>query len=258
MSALGETLANERRRAGRTIGDVEQATRIRGGLLAALEKGEYDRLPSSPAYVRGYITSIAKYLEIAPEPLLKLYEQDTRHRPGMESQRIRLPEPEHPTSADVHVIPVRGALLIAIVVALIVLAVWGIGKLVSGPKEPARLPLPAGSATSTPEAGAALATEPAAGEDAQPAGEPTALTPFTLRVAIAEGQASWLRVTVDGLKAYEGTMEDGESREWRITDSATVRMGRPSAVSVYRDGEKITDVPKGEIPTYQLSALPPD
>lgn len=258
MSTLGETLANERRRAGRTIGDVEQATRIRGGLLEALEKGDWDHLSMSPAYVRGYITSIAKFLEIAPEPLLKMYEQETRHRPAGDSRRIVLPELEHPTSADVHVIPLRGALAIAAIVALIVLAVWGIGKLASGPKEPATLPLPTEVATSAPATDSAATTEPATGDDAQPAGQPAELTPFTLKVAIAEGQASWLRVTVDGLKAYEGTMEDGESREWRVTDSASVRMGRPSAVSVYRDGEKITEVPKGEIPTFEMSALPPE
>ncbi len=62
-ATLGETLANERRRQGKTLSDVEAATRIRGRLIESLEHGDYDALPS-PAYVKGYIQSYASYLEL--------------------------------------------------------------------------------------------------------------------------------------------------------------------------------------------------
>ena len=42
----------------------------------ALEDGDYDQLPN-PAYVRGYITSYAHWLELDPAPLLTMYRAES-------------------------------------------------------------------------------------------------------------------------------------------------------------------------------------
>jgi hypothetical protein len=91
-ATLGETLANERRRQGKTVADVEGSTRIRGKLIEALEHGEYDTLPS-PAYVKGYIQSYAAYLEIPAGPLIAQYNAETagRAQRGDEHPYIKMP-----------------------------------------------------------------------------------------------------------------------------------------------------------------------
>ena len=76
MGQLGDTLRERRTALGISIAQAEEATRIRGKLLTALEAGDYARLPN-PGYVRGYVSSYAKYLELDPVPLLAMYRAET-------------------------------------------------------------------------------------------------------------------------------------------------------------------------------------
>lgn len=260
MSALGDRLRDERRRAGRTLHDVEAATRIRGRLLEALENGEYDRLPS-PAYVKGYILSYARFLDIPTEPLLEMFEHEMASKPPRE-HRLAIPEAHLPKHEEVHAIPMRTGLVIAAVLVGVALALWGIGRLVAGPKAsgPSPLPTSASEATSQPNAGASTAPTVPGVVDAPEPATSTAVeeTPasFQLRVTIDKREASWLVVKIDGLTAYQGTLTDGASRTWDVVGEASVAMGRPSAVTVLRDGVKVTDKPEiiAKVPTLILRA----
>ncbi len=60
-------------------------------------------------------------------------------------------------------------------------------------------------------------------------------------------------VTVDGLKAYEGTLAGGQSKEWTVTKNAEVRIGKPSEVTVTRDGETVEPTPSNGIGIVTLS-----
>ena len=76
MGQLGDTLRERRIALGITLEQAEEGTKIRGKLLEALEDGDYGRLPN-PGYVRGYISSYARYLELDPVPLLAMYQAET-------------------------------------------------------------------------------------------------------------------------------------------------------------------------------------
>ena len=65
MGQLGETLRDRRLALGITLETAEEDTKIRGRLLEALEQGDYARLPD-PGYVRGYVSSYSRYLELDP------------------------------------------------------------------------------------------------------------------------------------------------------------------------------------------------
>ncbi len=250
---LGEALAKARRSLGKSLAEAEEATRVRAKLLDALEKGDYDVLPA-PAYVRGYVISYAKYLELDPAPLLKLFSEETGHRTTRET--MRLPEQVVPTREQSHAIPFRTGLVIAGAIAVLALAVWGIGRLVSQPEETAPLPLvPESTATAEPtETSEPPAVITSDAPTAEATTSPSAGTPFVVRVEIAADGASWLRVTVDGLKAYEGILSAGESKEWDVTDTATVRIGQPSAVAITRDGQPVSIPTGAETPEVTLSA----
>lgn len=263
MLKLGETLRERRQALGRTLEQAEAATRIRARLLKALEEGEYDRLPA-PGYVRGYITSYARFLELEPKPLLEQFDAEIGH-PG--SERLRLPQtreavvPRH----EQHALP-KGAVIAGVLVAgAILLGVWVVGR-------PAREPAPTLPEPAVPSAPSTPAAEPGAGRDGatsrpdrradlettapEPESEPAAQAlPFTLEVKVAERGASWLRIIVDGLKAYEGTLTGGQSKTFVVATSASVRIGRPSDVVVLKDGRPVP-IPDADTPTLTLTATP--
>ncbi len=257
---LGRTLEQARRALGKTISDAESATFIRGKLLAALEAGEYDVLPS-PAYVRGYIRNYAKYLGLDPGPLLELYEKETGHSGR---SPINLPEPVLASRDHGDAMPIKAILVVVAIIALLGLAVWGVTRLGSDPEPPPPLPT---SPETTPTPETTVPAPPAtpgvpdpSGDQPMPdeeGGDEEDVTasgePFSLRVVVDSDSSSWLRVTVDGLTAYEGTMAGGQTREWTVSEEASVRIGRPSAVTVYRDGEDV-EIPAGDPPTVVLSA----
>lgn len=72
---LGERLRVCREEREATIGEVSRGTGIRREYLEYLEAGEYAKLPAK-VYVRGYLKSIAQFLELPEETFLKLYERE--------------------------------------------------------------------------------------------------------------------------------------------------------------------------------------
>lgn len=255
MASLGDTLRHRRAELGRSIADAEEATKIRARLIQALEEGDYAQLPN-PAYVRGYITSYANWLELDPAPLLTMYRAES----GAVGPTATLPRRETvvPSREKAHAVPWKPALIVALVLVAIVAGVWGFGALGRNESEEP-LPIPEEQpATSTP---AGASGEPSA---AAPAEVPTATTepaptaqPFTVKVTVSKNGASWLRITVDGESAYEGTLVGGQSKEFEVAQEAVILIGRPSAVKVERDGTEVPIPPSAGTPKLTLTAETP-
>jgi cytoskeletal protein RodZ len=249
-------LAARRRELGRSLADAEAATRIRARRLEALEKDDWEALPT-PAYVRGYIISYAQFLETDPEPLLEAYREQLdieRPAPPPDRPRQRVVAPRETVVASrehAHAIPRRAAIGLVALIAAVALGFWIVGRLVGGTDGERPLPT-VPEATSAPESSAeeTLPGTTPTNTSPVPAPEPdetTEATPdaFTLEVRVDPTAASWLRITVDGLKAYEGTLAAGESKTWEVAEEATVRVGKVTAVTVLRDGEPV-EVPIDE------------
>jgi cytoskeletal protein RodZ len=240
MTTVGEILAAERRRQGKTISDVVEGTKIRSRLIDALEQGDHDVLPS-PAYVKGYIQSYARYLEIPAEPLLEQYKRDS-------ADMVRKPGPARPSYLEgipaetvvprrdrVHEIP-QQVWIVAAAAGAVVILLLCIITFMSGGGTPANtnpVVTPGSEATSTsPGVGGSSATTTT-----------TVVTTeggFKLRVSVRAGMASFVKVTYDGLTGVNGTMQDGQSKEWLVTQQAEVTVGKPDAVVVTRDGQPVT------------------
>ena len=251
---IGETLASERRKLGKTLHDVEAATKIRTARLEALEKEDWDRLPD-PAYIKGYIIAYAKFLELDPRPIVEQFRKEIGERTA--SEQVVPREQVVAPREQIHALPWRPVLIIVAALAVVVLVIWGIGRLIAGPEEP--LPLPSTivafktaqpSVEETPPGVTATQTIPGGTieETTVPAGQP-----FTVRVDVEAGSASWLRITVDDLKAYEGIITGPGSKEYDVTDTAIIRIGKVTAVTVYRDEEPV-EIPAGETPELTLTA----
>ncbi len=235
MGQLGDTLRERRTTLGITLAEAEEQTKIRGKLLAALEDGDYDRLPN-PGYVRGYITSYARYLELDAPALLAMYRAETgasRYHDIAPQDTAVSPRGEQ------HAMPWRVGVAVVVVLAVLSIGVWAFIRLSRGPEKPPPIPtIPEASSTASPS-GEETVTSPAVDPAQKP---PAEYTPFTVRIVVASGQASYVEVKVDGKSAYTGSLTGGSSKKFEVTKKAVLTIGRPSAVTVYRDKKKV-DVP---------------
>lgn len=213
---IGTTLMEMRRQRGLRIADIEATTHIMGSKLSALENGRWEELPA-PAYVKGYITGYASAMGVDPAPLLAEYERDR----GLQAEHDAVKKIPHravvPPRLEIHAVPRRVWIALAVAVVLIGLVIWGASALLGGDKEPAAL-APESTATVTPGQG----------------------EPFALAINVSVGQSSWIQVLVDGLVVHEGTMQGGNGGEWTVSQSAVVRIANPGAVTVTRDGAVVT------------------
>ena len=255
----GRTLADARRDQRKTIADVEEATRVRGKLIEALEADDHDALPD-PAYVRGYIISYAKYLDLDPKPLLAQYADEV----GAEQKATALKDTAPVVSGrdSSQYVPWRITAIIIGIVVVAALAYWGLNRIFSDGSEDELPPVPpVAEETATPEP-AAEATTPGVTEtealDAtveEEAADEAGL-PFTVEIIVSDDAASWLKVTVDELDAYEGTLAAGQTKEWDVTNEIIILVGKPEAVTVLRDGSDVP-MPPGAVPEIRLTSTDP-
>lgn len=237
MPSVGEILSAERRRQGKSLADVVGGTKIRSRLLDSLEQGRYEELPS-PAYVKGYIQSYARYLEIPVEPLLEQYKHEAAGIHGGTSPADRylsqIPKDSLvPKRQQAHEIPRNVWIGVAIGVVVVALVSCAIAQLFNKGTGANTTPPPATSGTTNGSPGASETATVTTSEGG-----------FKLRIAVRSGLASYVKVTVDGLEGYTGTLQGGESREFLVTDRAEITVAKPDAVVVTRDGKEVT-LPSG-------------
>jgi len=74
MMEIGAQLRRARESKGMSLEEVQQKTKIHAEYLKALENDQFDLLPS-PFYVRAFLRTYAKCLELDPQSLLDRYER---------------------------------------------------------------------------------------------------------------------------------------------------------------------------------------
>jgi len=75
MIRVGQRLAEARFKKGLNLEDVSQATKIKTEFLAAIEEGEYEKLPS-PAYAQGFVRNYAKLVGLPEKETLALFRRE--------------------------------------------------------------------------------------------------------------------------------------------------------------------------------------
>jgi cytoskeletal protein RodZ len=149
MPTVGEILAAERRRQGKSLNDVVEGTKVRSRLIDALENGNYDILPS-PAYVKGYIQSYARYLEVPFEPLLDEYRKEAaahEHRKSPADRYLDIIPHETvvPKRELAHSIPRQVWIATAAVVLIVALLICGLTRLFSSGSDTLQTPANGGA-----------------------------------------------------------------------------------------------------------------
>ncbi|MCA9386057.1 helix-turn-helix domain-containing protein [Candidatus Dojkabacteria bacterium] len=72
---VGEKLRQKRKELGKSLLDVEVETKIKQKYIKALEEGAYEVFPAE-VYIKGFLKNYAKFLELNPELILKLYRRE--------------------------------------------------------------------------------------------------------------------------------------------------------------------------------------
>lgn len=75
MIRIGQKLREERLRRGLSLEDASQATKIRVAFLTAIEKGDYNKLPSS-SYAVGFVRNYAQFLGLPKKETMALFRRE--------------------------------------------------------------------------------------------------------------------------------------------------------------------------------------
>lgn len=95
MDELGHILREARETKGLTLDEAQEETRINSRYLAALENGEYDKLPT-PVHVRGFLRNYARFLGLDSQPLLERYELNLSQQSNSRTRQTKQPDPNQP------------------------------------------------------------------------------------------------------------------------------------------------------------------
>jgi cytoskeletal protein RodZ len=251
---IGDTLREARIRQDLTLKDVEEALKIRGKYLQALEQDDFEVLPG-PTFVRAFLRTYAAFLGLDANVLVAEY-ASTREPGGFDSLR-GLAQHGGPRPRTRAPRPQPNYVIVA-VVALIVIAVLAVVFGKRG-EEPAVIDPASVSSTTTStvgpgsesgsdtsvtgaEAGSVLVARsdgaPVPGEDPHP-------DSLDLVVQVAQNRC-WIVVreeSAGGTTLYSGTLTEGQQLSYATTGRLWLRIGDPSVVGLFVDGEPL-EVPE--------------
>jgi cytoskeletal protein RodZ len=225
--SIGESLADARLRAGLTVSQVSQQTRIRESIIRDIEKGDFTAC-GGDFYARGHIRSIAGAVGTDPAPLISEY--DAEHGPPGGLRAADVFQPSKPIKIRERRSPSLTMIVIVVLLAIIGFSAY---RLISAHgKNTGHAAAPPPTATTRPSTHPTPASSPSA--------TPTP-TPSDVVINVAAGpEDCWVLLTraSDGSQIYMGTVLAGTSMTWREKEPVDIRLGNPGAIILTVNGKK--------------------
>lgn len=231
MSA-GETLAQAREASGLSVEDVSAATRIRGGLIRAIEADDFSGCGGA-VYARGHIRSLARAVGIDPE--VPVAEFDRIHAEDPAPALVPTPavDPHDAARAERKQPNWAAAMAVALVVICVLAGVSLLGNRHSG-SNPAAHQKPGAvlpTATSTPPASPPASPPPSA---------QAALPNGALALVRVSSSRTWLSVTsYSGRLLYQGLLVGGQQKVFRDPKGLRLTIGNAPVVDLVADGRDV-------------------
>jgi cytoskeletal protein RodZ len=230
--SIGSELTAARERADMTIEQLSASTRIRSGLLTAMEADDFSRCGGN-FYARGHIRAIARVVKADPETLLAKFDES---HPAAEAARReeRADAKRRPT---LH--PARPRWAVVLGAILVGLMGWGMVRLFTLPND-----VEANASKSTPTV---AVTTPAPKTTPKPPIKSTPVKPTKPPVAgpvklilKARGDGSYVTVrNAKGLKLFQGTIGPGSTQTVTYKGEIRVTLENGGNVMVYVNGQKV-------------------
>jgi cytoskeleton protein RodZ len=218
LSGIGRQLRDARHARDLSIEEAAWRTRIRPEFLRALEQERFSAI-GHHAFVRSHLHSYARVLGLDPDEMVSMY----RDAYGPEdpspietlNRQVRVTRLKRPKLNWVRAAAIAGAILVA---AGVVGVLHGPGD--RGRSAPGLAALPRLSGPSEASRDRVAKAPPAAG----------------VRIEIAALGRCWVRITVDGARAFEGVLTAGDRRSF---DGATVEvvLGNAAAARILVNGD---------------------
>lgn len=255
MESIGRILHETRERLGLTLEEVERGTRIRTHHLEAMERGEFDSLPS-PVQARGFLHNYSEFLGLDADQILLQFAE--RLQSNRKRQNARVTYSELPTRPTVQVRSRRPRwlstdLFIAagITIAILTLLIWGgsrmmtsLGESESVSNEISELLLPSVTVSPFPSTQGAEIGEPSPSTPVPTEPEFIPTQSFIIGPTNQVGiqllieQRSWISVLVDGEEQFpEHRAMPGQVLEFQGENAVEVLTGNGAGVRVIFNGQ---------------------
>jgi cytoskeletal protein RodZ len=222
--SIGDTLADARRRAGLTMTQVSQQTRIRETIIRGIERGDFSDC-GGDFYARGHIRSIAKVVGADPDELIREY--DTAHGAPHAIRAAEVFEPSTPIRLKER----RGLnWSAAMVLALVVIVGYVIYHAVSSGSNTAH-PAAAEQHQGTSAAPAARHSSP------PPSPAATVSKQLVIKLAV-KAEPCWVEFTrPNGAYLTQATLQAGAIQTWHFRHAVDMQLGNPGAVVLTVNGQ---------------------
>jgi cytoskeleton protein RodZ len=191
VSELGDMLRDARHKKHATLEQAAVATRIKVPFLAALEDGDYSALPG-PAYITGFLRNYASYLGLHPDDVVQEY---NAYRPVTQP----MVRPATRVLAGSYNRENRTRFLWGLAAIVLLLAGAYAIKQYNDASAHSYTPLNVSPST--------------LGGTISPTPKPNVATK-TVHLALHAIAPVWVRVTVDGRRAFQGRLQANGSRRW--------------------------------------------
>ncbi len=273
MMSIGERLRQERLRRGVSLPQVAEQTKIRAGLLAAIEADDFDQLPGE-FFARAFVRQYGRLLGVEESEIEAMLAQRFGAPPAAEQAPPEWPaleagQPPLPWAGDLLRNVVIGAAgFAAVALAGVAVYYWWQGTRSPAvirpapvaarpalPAEPAPAPPPVAVPAPEPTTPAASPAETLSPETApaQPKSPPAAGA--ALVVDLAAARSAWVRVTSDGVVVYEATLQPGAGRTFKASQSVRVYTGNAGGLEIRLNGKPIGPLgPEGQVRAVDLTA----
>jgi cytoskeleton protein RodZ len=240
-TGIGAQLRQQRLGLGLSIEDISRETRIPSHHLEAIERDDFQSLPSL-VFTRNFVRQFALFLKLDPEPLLG-------QLPTQDEAPVKLPDPPARPRSEYHRDrQIRSALTAAawLLVAGGAVAAWF------------HLNQPhVDHATDTPAANLSVTSQkPVAAHTAPAPAKPAVAHP--VEVVITAHDTAWVQMTADGKDAFTGVLKPDEIKEIAADEQVKLVAGNAGALTILLNGKTLEPLgPVGEVRVVRLTAEGP-
>jgi len=253
-SSLGAYLSAARRYKGVSIQAAADKTKIRADYLERMEADDFGFL--APAYLRGFLKSYARFLAVAPDPLL----EELNRRVGTSTvgaEQIlaatrssgKSPRPagpsrrRAPSSASAYRERRSGNWTLAAVLAAASLAALSLLGLLTGdvpvPREQAGGPRRAAATEAKDERPPSGSSRPKREKKTKDVGGRLALADGISLTIVASRDKCWVDVTSDGVNVLTEELALGEKRTVSARENMDIVLGNAQGVELIVNGRNI-------------------
>ncbi len=251
FTSIGNALLQRRESLSLTLDEIEHHTRVRKHYLQALELGDFDHLPSS-VQTRGMLNNYARFLDMDVDAILLHFAEGLQaqrlERQPTQVEKIQISEAKSPPktvqpSGLQRYLSMDVLVGVGLVLVLLVFAIWGTSRIIwirsaITPQPTAQsisdiLAASTEAATPTP-----LPTNEASPGAVIPAVSSTAIVTVPaagqgpVQVVLVALEQTFVRVTVDGKKLFEGRIDAGTAYPFDGNTQIEILTGNGAAVSI--------------------------